>query len=262
VDAVVASSALKSDRDLHGSVAFVTGGSRGIGAETVRALHACGASVFFTYLRGKAEATALASELGKGVLCARCDIGEHDSLPAIVDACVAAFGRLDVLVNNAAVFSLNEFDGDDYAAWRAGWERTFAVNLFGCAHLAWLAMRVMRRNGGGRIINVASRAAHRGELEFPDYGASKAALVNLTKSIARSCARNGITAIAVAPGFVETEMASYDLERNREKIVGEVPLGRIGTAEEIAAFIAFLASPIAAYANGATIDLNGASYVR
>jgi NAD(P)-dependent dehydrogenase (short-subunit alcohol dehydrogenase family) len=120
----------------------------------------------------------------------------------------------------------------------------------------------MRKHGGGRIINVASRAAHRGELEFADYGASKAALVNLTKSIARSCARDGITAIAVAPGFVDTEMAATDLARDGERIVGEIPLRRVGTAGEIAAFIAFLASPVAGYANGATIDLNGASYVR
>lgn len=99
-------------------------------------------------------------------------------------------------------------------------------------------------------------------MTFPDYGASKAALVNLTKSIARSCAPHGVTAIAVAPGFIETEMAGSELARDREKIVGEIPLGRIGTAEEIAEFIAFLASPAAAYANGAILDLNGGSYVR
>ena len=248
--------------DLAGQVALVTGGSRGIGAAAVRALHAAGASVFFSYLSGESESKALVRELGERVACARCDVGDHDALPGLVDACVAAFGGLDVLINNAAVFARNPFDGEDYAAWRAGWERTFAVNTFGCADLAWLAMRHMRSRGGGRIINVASRAAHRGELEFADYGASKAALINLTKSIARSCAGAGITAIAVAPGFVETDMAAYDLRHDRGKIVGEVPLGRIGTADEIAAFIAFAASPIAAYANGATIDLNGASYVR
>ncbi len=253
---------MTSATDLTGRTVLITGGSRGIGAAAVRALHAAGASVFFTYLSGAAESAALCAELGPRTASARCDLGDHDALPGLVDACVRAFGGLDVLVNNAAVFDLNPFDGDDYRAWRAGWERTFAINVFGCANLAWLAMRHMRKHGGGRIINVASRAAHRGELEFADYGASKAALVNLTKSIARSCARDGITAIAVAPGYVDTEMAATDLARDGERIVGEIPLRRVGTADEIAAFIAFLASPVADYANGATIDLNGASDVR
>lgn len=253
---------MTSSVDLTGRVVLITGGSRGIGAAAVRALHAAGASVFFTYLSGAEESAALCAALGPRVVSALCDVGDHDALPALVDACVRAFGGLDVLINNAAVFDLNPFDGDDYRAWRAGWERTFAINVFGCANLAWLAMRQMRKQGGGRIINVASRAAHRGELEFADYGASKAALVNLTKSIARSCARDGITAVAVAPGFVDTEMAAVDLARDGERIVGEIPLRRVGTADEIAAFIAFLASPVAEYANGATIDLNGASYVR
>lgn len=248
--------------DLEGRAAVVTGGSRGIGAATVRALHAAGASVVFSYLTNQQSAEALRDELGERVEAVRCDMADRASLPPLVERCVERFGRIDVLVNNAAVFSHNPFDGKDFDRWRAGFERTFAINLFACADLAWLAMRHMREQRSGRIINVASRAAHRGELEFPDYGASKAALVNLTKSIARACAHEGITAIAVAPGFVETDMAAYDMERRGAEIVGEVPIGRIGSAQEVAAFIAFLASPVAAYANGATIDLNGASYVR
>jgi len=248
--------------EMTGRTVLITGGSRGIGAAAVRALHEAGANVFFSFLTGEAEARALCAQLGDRVAAARCDVADHEALPRLVDDCVQRFGSLDVLVNNAAVFDLNPFDGDDYRAWRAGWERTFAVNVFACADLAWLAMRQMRKQGAGRIINVSSRAAHRGELKFADYGASKAALVNLTKSIARSCAADGITAIAVAPGYVDTEMASTDLARDGARIVGEIPLRRVGSAREIGAFIAFLASPIAEYANGATIDLNGASYVR
>ena len=247
---------------LHGRAALVTGGARGIGAATVRALHAAGAAVFFSYSRSERAAHALAAELGPRVACRRCDVADHGALPSLVDGCVETFGGLHIMVNNAAAFESNPFDGDDYEAWRAGWQRTFEVNLFGAANLAWLAMRHMRSHGGGRIINIASRAAHRGELEFADYGASKAALINLTKSIARSCGAAGISAIAVAPGFIETEMAASELDRRRAEIVREIPLGRIGSAEEVAAFIAFLASPVAEYANGATIDLNGASYVR
>jgi NAD(P)-dependent dehydrogenase (short-subunit alcohol dehydrogenase family) len=248
--------------DLGGRVVLVTGGSRGIGAASVRALHRAGARVFFTYRERQADADALGRELGERVQAYRLDVADGASLPGALDACVAHFGGLDVLVNNAAIFAENAFDGDDYAAWRAGWRRTFEVNLFGAADLAWLAMRVMRARGEGAIVNVASRAAHRGELSFADYGASKAALVNLTKSIARSCARDGIVAFAVAPGFVATEMAAADLAERGDAIAAEVPLGRVATADEVAHVVAFLCTPLARHLNGSTIDVNGGSYVR
>jgi NAD(P)-dependent dehydrogenase (short-subunit alcohol dehydrogenase family) len=192
----------------------------------------------------------------------QCDLADHASLPAVLEACVAAFGGIDVLVNNGAIFAENPFFGTDYESWRRGWERTFAVNLFGTADLTYLALQHMRAQGSGKIINVASRAAHRGELSFADYGASKAALVNFTKSIARSCGPYGISAVAIAPGFIETDMAADDLAVRRAELEGEVPLGYIGSAEEVADVIAFFASPKGNYANGATIDLNGGSYVR
>jgi 3-oxoacyl-[acyl-carrier protein] reductase len=248
--------------DLSSIVVLLTGGSSGIGAATVRSLHEAGAAIFFTYLTHESRAAALSRELGDRVAYQRCDVGEHDTLPALVEACVNRFGRIDVLVNNAATGSENSFSAFDYAAWRRGWQRTFDVNIFGAAHLAWLVMHRMRAQGRtGKIINVASRAAYRGE-PSGDYGASKAALLNLTKSIARSCAREGIVAMAVAPGFIETErVAPYFAER-RAEIEGEIPLGYVGTADDVAGVITFLASPLATYANGATIDLNGGSYVR
>jgi 3-oxoacyl-[acyl-carrier protein] reductase len=254
-----------SDSDLRDLVVLVTGGSSGIGAAAVRLLHGAGASVFFTYLHHPERAQRLCDELGgegERVVATRCDVAAHDELPKLVETCLARFGRVDVLVNNAAIFAENPFDADDYAAWRRGWQRTFDVNLFGAAHLAWLTMHQMRRQGGGKIINVASRAGHRGELTFPDYGASKAALINLTKSIARSCAHDGIVAVAVAPGFIETDMAAPDLAQRRAEIEAEIPLGYVGSPEDVARVIVFLASPLASYANGATIDVNGGSYVR
>lgn len=251
------------------SVALVTGGSRGIGAASVRALHAAGAAVYFTYVDARAAAEALVRELGpERSACARCDIACAQTLPPLVDACIERYGRLDVLVNNAAIFAENPFDAQSYAAWRSGWQRTFAVNLFGAADLAWLALRAMRSNAPdargvrGRIVNVTSRAAHRGELTFADYGASKAALQNLTKSIARSCAREGFVAFNVAPGFIGTDMTTEALARDGEHIAAEVPSGRIGTPDEIGSIVAFLASGAADYATGTTIDVNGASYVR
>jgi 3-oxoacyl-[acyl-carrier protein] reductase len=248
--------------DLYESVALVTGGSRGIGAAIVRMLHAAGASVFFTFSTRHDEAHALAAELGERAACAHCDVSDGDSLPALVDTCVARFGALHTLVNSAGIFEHNPFEGADYAAWRAGWRRTFDVNLFGAADLCWVAMRRMRAHGGGRIINIASRTAHRGELEHADYGASKAALINLTKSIARTYAKNKVLSFAVAPSFIETEMAAPDLEVRRAEIVAEIPLGWIATPDDVAGIVAFLASPMADYLNGATIDVNGGSYVR
>jgi NAD(P)-dependent dehydrogenase (short-subunit alcohol dehydrogenase family) len=254
--------------DLSGRVALVTGGSRGIGSAIARALHGCGASVYFTYVAERKRAEDLARELGARVATAHCDVADGAALPALVDDCVNRFGGLDVLVNNAAIFVENPFDGDDYARWRDGWQRTFAVNVFGAADLTYLALRRMRAappgpyGVRGRIINIASRAGHRGELSLADYGASKAALINLTKSLARACARDGIVAFSVAPGFIETDMAQGDLSRRRAEVEAEIPSGRIGTPEEVASIVAFLASGLGDYANGTTIDVNGASYVR
>lgn len=248
--------------DLRSTVVLLTGGSSGIGAAAVRALHRAGASVYFTYLTHESRAAALERELGDRVACSRCDLAEHDALPSLVEACVKRFDRIDVLVNNAATFSENSFTARDYVAWRHGWQLTFDVNIFGAAHLAWLVMHQMRSQGGrGKIINVASRAGHRGE-PSGDYGASKAALLNLTKSIARSCAPEGIVAIAVAPGYIETDRTAPNLAVRRAEIEGEIPLGHVGSAEDVANVITFLASPLATYANGATIDVNGGSYVR
>jgi NAD(P)-dependent dehydrogenase (short-subunit alcohol dehydrogenase family) len=218
----------------------------------------------FTYSTKAAEAEALASELGDRVRAIHCDLSNHASLPTLIDTCVSAYGRIDVLVNNAGIFEENPFFDNDYDAWRRGWERTFAVNLFGTADLTYLALQHMRAQGGGKIINVTSRAAHRGELTNADYGASKAALVNLTKSIARSCGKYGVSAISIAPGFIETDMAAPDLDdpARRAELEAEVPLGYIGTAEEVGEVIAFFASERGNYANGSTIDLNGGSYVR
>jgi 3-oxoacyl-[acyl-carrier protein] reductase len=248
--------------DLRGRVAFVTGGSRGIGAAIVRALHRAGANVFFTYRERADEAAALRDRLGPAVEPYQLDVADADALPAAIDACVARFGRIDALVNNAAIFADNRFDAGDYAAWRVGWRRTFDVNLFAAADLAFLAMSGMRERGEGTIVNVSSRAAHRGEMTYADYGASKAALVNLTKSIARGCAADGIVAMAVAPGFVATDMVTESMEHDGRAITGEIPLGRIGDVEEVAHAVAFLCTPLARYLNGSTLDLNGGSYVR
>lgn len=252
-------------------VVLVTGGSRGIGAAIVRACAADGMSVYFTFAQDRDAASALAADCGAaagGIAFERSDLAEPESFAALVDRTVARFGRIDALVNNAGIYADNPFDGEDFDAWRAGWRRTFEINLFGAADLTWHALRAMReqprdaRGVRGRIINVASRAAHRGETSFADYGASKAALVNFTKSIARGCAADGIVAFSVAPGFIETDMATDALLEFGDRIRGDIPSGRVGMPDEVASIVAFLVTGGADYATGTTIDVNGASYVR
>ena len=251
----------KTNLDLSGRVALITGASRGIGRETALRMAAAGANVAVNYHQSEREAKELVREIGEDrAMAIRADVARPDDVSAMIAGVLDRFQRLDVLVNNAATFGLNRFDGQDYEQWQEGWERTFALNVFGAANAAFLAMRWMRANGGGKIINVASRAAFRGETEFADYGASKAALVNLTRSIARACAGDNIVASCVAPGFIETEMARGELERHREDIVNQIPLRRVGTVNDVAAVILFLASPMADYLNGVTIDVNGGSW--
>src|SRR5438552_16396804 len=246
--------------DLTGKVVLITGASRGIGKQAAIRLANAGAFVAVNYHRSETEAMDVVRQIGKTAMPVRADVSDPAQTEEMTNAVVERFGRIDVLVNNAATFDLNAFDAGDYAAWQRGWQRTFALNVFGAANAAFLAMRSMRKNGGGKIINIASRAAFRGETEFADYGASKAALVNLTRSMARACAKENIVTSCVAPGFIATEMAREQLETHYDDIVSQIPLGRVGTVDDVAAVILFLASPMADYLNGVTIDVNGGSW--
>jgi 3-oxoacyl-[acyl-carrier protein] reductase len=246
--------------DLEGKTVIITGGSRGIGAETARRMATAGARVVVNYHGSETAANAVVKEIGDPAIAIRADVADPAAVKRLIEAVVTRFGSIDVLVNNAALFEYNPFDGDDYEAWQNGWRRTFDLNVFAAANAAWLAMRAMRQRGGGKIINVASRAAFRGETEFADYGASKAALVNLTRSIARGCAKDNIVASCVAPGFIETEMAKPELDAHREEILSQIPLRRVGSTGDVAGVILFLASPMADYLNGVTIDINGGSW--
>lgn len=240
---------------------LITGASRGIGRETALRMAEAGGRVVVNYCRSAPEAEEVVRQIGgQRAAAVQADISNPADVERLIKTTVETFGRIDIVVNNAAIYADNRFDRDDYDEWIRGWERTFALNVFGAANVAFLAMRTMRARGGGKIINVASRAAFRGETEFADYGASKAALVNLTRSIARACAKDNIIASCVAPGFIETEMARPALEKERDAIVGQIPLGRVGTADDVASVILFLASPLADYLNGVTIDVNGGSW--
>ncbi|MBW3671406.1 MAG: SDR family oxidoreductase, partial [Acidobacteria bacterium] len=227
--------------ELDGLVVLVTGASRGIGREIALRLGEAGASVGINYRTAESAAAEVAQTIGSDrAAIVQGDLSLPGDVERVVNAVSERFGRLDVLVNNAAIFALNPFDGDSYEEWVDGWHRTFEVNVLGAANAAFLAIRTMRAQGNGKIINIASRAASRGELEFADYGASKAALMNLTRSIARGCAKWNITSNCVNPGFIETDMAAEEITRRGDEIRSEVPLGRIGSPRDVADLVLFL----------------------
>jgi NAD(P)-dependent dehydrogenase (short-subunit alcohol dehydrogenase family) len=185
----------------------------------------------------------------------------------MVDDAAARLGGLDVLVNNAGVFGGVDrphpvFD-TDYARWQQMWRHTFDVNLFGAANAAWCAAQHLRARGGGRIINVSSRGAFRGEPQQPAYGASKAALNAMGQSLAVALAPYGIAVASVAPGFVETDMTNQHLKAERgDAIRAQSPFDRVARPQEIASAVFWLASPEAEWASGTIVDMNGASYLR
>ena len=237
---------------------LVTGGSRGIGAAAVRALLRDGATVVLSYGSNKEAARAVATSLGERVLLLHADLAVPGSADRLWDEALAAAGSIDVLVNNAGAWLASPLDDDD--AWRTGWARNLALNLQSCADLSRRAIQYFRARGGGIIVNVTSRSAHRGD--DPDhlaYGAAKGGLLSLTKGIARGFARDGVLAYAVAPGWVGTELAADYLAATD---ASALPLGEPTPPEDVAEVIAFLASGRSRHSTGTTIDITGADYVR
>ncbi|UBV44348.1 SDR family oxidoreductase (plasmid) [Deinococcus taeanensis] len=249
--------------NLTGKVILVTGGSRGIGAATARTLAGAGAQVIVHYGRNAAEAQALVTELGHDrAVALGADLSRPGAAAPLFREAAAWQGRLDVLVNNAGVAPSVTVD-DPLDAWTATWAQTLQVNLVALADLCREAIVAFRAQGGGTIINVASRAAFRGDNpNAMHYAASKGGVIALTRSIARGYAKDNILAYAVAPGWVRTDMAEGYLREHAQEIAREIPLGDVVPPEEVANTVAFLASGLARHMTGATLDLNGASYVR
>jgi NAD(P)-dependent dehydrogenase (short-subunit alcohol dehydrogenase family) len=247
-----------------GKVALVTGASRGIGRSVAVELARGGARVAVHYASRRDAAEAVARELpGSGHRAFGCDLTRPESAPALVAEVVAASGGLDVLVNNAGIYEMHPPLATGLADWQRAWERTLAVNLVSPAHLCFAAAHHMAAHGGGRIVNVSSRGAFRGEPDAPAYGASKAGLNALSGSLARALAPHGVYLYTIAPGWVETDMAGPHLVGSaREEVARQSPLGRLGRPEEIARAVAFLAAPGAEYLTGCILDANGASYLR
>ncbi|HWF01053.1 MAG TPA: SDR family oxidoreductase [Caulobacteraceae bacterium] len=230
---------------------LVTGSSRGIGKAIADALTARGARV-----------VGHATVPGPGRLGA--DLAQSGAADALWEAALERLdGRIDVLINNAGIFEAAP-PRADLAEWQAGWARTMQINLQAAADLCRRAVLSWEGSGGGRIINIASRAAYRGDSPAHwHYAASKAGMVAMTKSIARGYARDGILAFAVCPGFVMTGQAeTYLASRGGDKLLADIPLGRVATPDEPAAAAVFLALDAPASMTGSVLDVNGASFVR
>ena len=248
--------------DLSGKSVLVTGGSRGIGAAGVRAFAAAGARVAVHCGRQLDTAQRLAAEVGGGARAFQADLAEPAACQRLWDAVVQAFGRVDVLVNNAGVAAAAALDGPD-DAWIESWSRTMAVNLTAAGLLCRAAVRHFQANGGGRIINISSRAAFRGDTpDYLAYAASKGGVVALTRSIARGFGKQGVVAFDVAPGFTRTEMAQDFIDQYGEAFASsDIALSRLTEPSDIAPMLVLLASGLADHATGTTIDMNAGSYV-
>ena len=248
---------------LAGKVALITGGSRGIGAETVRLFCAAGARVVFNYRAARGAAEALAAECGGPALCVAIEqeLGRAAEGRSLVEQACAVFGRLDCLVVNHGVWPAQ--DAPIESMTDGQWSSTVGINLdsvFGLVQAAVVQMKSqVADTARGHIVLVSSTAAQRGEAFHADYAATKGALVSLTKSLSSELAAQGIYVNCVAPGWVATEMSAPALAESasREKIFASIPLGRVGTPHEIAGPIVFLCTPYAGFISGEIMNVNG-----
>ncbi len=238
--------------DLTNKTALVTGASGGIGAAIARALHKQGAIITLSGTRREAL-DALAAELGERVHVITADLSDRASVEALVPAAETAMGSLDVLVNNAGLTR----DGLFLRMKDDDWDKVMAVNLTAGFILSRAVLRGMMKRRYGRIIGITSVVGVTGNPGQANYAASKAGMIGMSKSLAAEVASRNITVNCIAPGFIETAMTSDLNDRQKEGILGNVPMGRLGSAHEIAASVVFLASAEAAYITGQTLHVNG-----
>ncbi|AOF93669.1 SDR family oxidoreductase [Sinorhizobium sp. RAC02] len=251
------------EKPLQGQTVLVTGASGGIGAAIVERLAAEGARPIIHYGRDRAGAEALLARINGNGLLVQADLSAADGPFALLREAFAAAGRIHGLVNNAGIRTEISIDASP-EDWKAAWQREFQINFFAAADLCKEAIRHFKATGGGRIVNMASRAGQRGyAADAMPYGATKAALVNLTKSIARSFGADGVTAVAIAPGWVRTDMAEdFIAKHGKQAAVADIPVGEMASPADVAELVAFVLRPSQASLNGATLDVNGGSYIR
>ena len=252
--------------ELNGKVALITGGSRGIGAETVRLFSQAGARVAFNYQQAQDRAEALALECGGPAVCVpfQQELSTPEQGRALVASAIAAFGRLDILVVNHGIWPPNDAPIAEMS--ESQWRRTMDINLdsvFGLVQAAVAQMQLQGRPDGvrpaGHIVLISSTAGQRGEANHADYAVTKGALISLTKSLSSELAPKGILVNCVAPGWVATEMSAAALDHPKvgAKIAAGIPIGRAGYAREIAGPVLFLCTPLAGFMSGEIMNVNG-----
>lgn len=243
---------------------LVTGASRGIGRAIAVAFAEAGATVALVY-RGNQTAAqdALAAMPGDGHCLVQADLSVAADARGAVATAIDSLGGLDIVVNNAGVYLDHPIADVDFERWLYAWRSTIDTNLIGPANVCYAAAQHMIGRGSGKIVNVSSRGAFRGEPKGPAYGASKAGLNSMSQSLAVALAPHGIFVGVVAPGFIETDMAREILEGPEgDGVRRQSPLNRVGRPDEVARAVLFLASDGIEFATGAIIDMNGASYLR
>jgi NAD(P)-dependent dehydrogenase (short-subunit alcohol dehydrogenase family) len=247
--------------DLTGRNALVTGSSRGIGRAIALRLGEAGARVAVHYRSAQAEAEQLVQQLPQADSF-RANLEVMDEVRGLFSDVLGVFGGLDVLVNNAGV-AIGVDETESGSEWEKVWDTTMDVNLKALTLLCRLAIDHFKGAGGGRIVNISSRAAFRGDTkDYMDYAASKGGIVALTRSIARAFGKQGIMAFNVAPGFTRTAMAQDFIDEYGEKyLVDDIALGSLTEPDHVATIVTFLASGLADHATGCTVDVNGGSYV-
>jgi 3-oxoacyl-[acyl-carrier protein] reductase len=252
------------EKSLEGKIILVTGSSRGIGKSIALLLAEAGARIIVHYTKNSAAAEETLQQLGKnGLFTTKADLGKKEEIATMVSTIEKKSGKIDVLVNNAASHSNMKPLESSFETWFKDWEQTIASNLSGTACLSYLVSKLMQKNGGGRIINISSRGAFRGEPEAWAYGASKAGLNSLGQSMAKALAPQKIFVFTIAPGFVSTEMSKKVLDSPQgDEIRSQSPFGRVAQPVEIAKIVKFFAGEAPEFMTGCIVDINGASYLR
>jgi acetoacetyl-CoA reductase len=235
--------------------ALVTGGTRGIGAAIARALRESGHQVVVTY-QGNDKAAATFTE-DTGIPARKWDVGDYAACESGIAALESEFGPVDVLVNNAGITrdcTLHKMAPED-------WEAVIRTNLSSAFNMTRLVINGMRDRGFGRIIQISSINGQKGQMGQSNYSAAKAGIIGFTKAVAQENARKGVTANVVSPGYIGTDMVQSVPEEILSKIIGQIPVGRLGEAEEIGEAVAYLASDAAAFVTGSTLTINGGQYM-
>ncbi len=246
--------------NLEEQVAIITGGSRGIGAASALMFAKAGADIVFTYLANDFAAKQVVdgvSSLGRKCIAIKANVAKPKTAARIVEKTLQKFGQIDILLNNAGIWTYGEIGKISEETWK----ETMEVNLDGTFYMINAVIPHMKKRRYGRIINMSSTAAQRGEAFHSHYAASKGAIISLTKSLASELGGYNININSVAPGWVDTDMSSETLRNHKliEEVLKGIPLGRVATSEDIAGTVLFLASDFARHITGEVLNVNGGS---